>query len=462
MKYNSSMSTARYLPIAGGAALLAAAIGAIAMGWGEDSSTAQAATPDSVQVSNSLQPASGSAANVEVIQPTVDGLRRTTTQPAHIEPFERTDIHAKSSGYLSEVLVDIGDRVQKGQVIAKLWIPEMVQERAQKASLVDDARAAVEQAQAKIASASAAVGAAEANLAVARANIGADEADVAYRRAEHDRIAKLVETRAMNAAIMDEKRHWLRSAESAFEAANASEQSAAAGVTVSQAGKRQAEADLARSEAQLRVAEANLKHTEIMIDYAQIVAPYDGLITRRWVDSGDFVRSAHDVMTDPLFTIDRDDRLRVVFDIPESQSSQIRVDQPTSLVVDALKGRTFEGRVTRTAGVLDPKTRTLRAEVELESAETGLRPGMYGMITVVLADRPQAVLIPSESLRYEAGRPFVLCAANGVVERRAVTIGYSDSSTSEILSGIGPNDLVVANAKAQLRVGETVRIAQAP
>lgn len=423
---------------------------------------ALAANPPANRTSANSQAIATGGDQVAVVRPTVENLHRSTTQPAHIEPYERTEIYAKAAGYLSEVLVDIGDRVRKGQVLAKLWIPEMVQEHSQKSSMVDEARAAVEQAKASIASAVAAVSAAEAKLAVSHAMISEYEAEVAFRRAEHDRIEQLVASKSINEAVLEEKRHRLRSAESALAAARANVLSAQADVTVSQASQKQSEANLARADAQLKVAEANLKQTAILLEYANIVAPYDGLITRRWIASGDFVRSAASSMTEPLFTIDRDDRLRIVFDIPEAQSSLIHIDQPASLVVDALKGRAFEGRVTRTTGVLDTKTRTLRAEMELEGGNTGLRPGMYGMITVVLADQPQAVLVPSQSLRYDAGTPYVFCAIDGVVQKRAVTVGYSDSNVSEIIAGIGRNDVIVADSHIPLRTGETIRVAQSP
>lgn len=125
------------------------------------------------------------------------------------------------------------------------------------------------------------------------------------------------------------------------------------------------------------------------MDYAQVRAPFDGLIAKRWVDSGDFVASRESNSNEPLFTVVRVDKLRLVFDIPESQSTLIEVGQPTSMVVDALKGEKFHGRIVRTAGVLDRRTRTLRVEAELEEPNDKLRPGMFGMITVTFGSPEQ-------------------------------------------------------------------------
>ncbi len=441
-------------------ALIFTLAGLVLFDGSSDSNTARAANPGAVPGAFAQQVVVTDGHQIAVVNPKVENLHRTTTQPAHVEPYERTDIFAKAAGYISQVNVDIGDRVKKGQVLAQLWIPEMDQERLQKVSLVDDARAAVEQAKASIAAAAAAVGAPGAKLDVARAAIATHEAEVAFRSAEHKRIEDLVAKRSMNEAILDEKVHKLRSAESALAGARANIQSAEANVKVAQTHQLQAEANLARAKAQLKIAEANLKQTDVLMEYARIVAPYDGLITRRLVDSGDFVQSAVSSMTDPLFTVDRDERLRIVFDVPESQSSQVHIDQPASLVVDALKGRAFEGRVTRTTGVLDPRTRTLRGEVEMNGGSTGLRPGMYGMITVVLADHPQAVLVPAQSLRFDDGKPYVYSAGNGIINKRTVSVGFVDSDRAEILDGIGPSDLVVLDPTASIQHGDAVRLAK--
>jgi membrane fusion protein (multidrug efflux system) len=229
---------------------------------------------------------------------------------------------------------------------------------------------------------------------------------------------------------------------------------------VERARALEAQANLVHAEARLKVAQANLAHTEILIEYAQIRAPYDGIITRRWVDSGDFVTSAANSKSEPLFTVDRADKpLRIVFDVPENESSLIQLGQLAVLEVDALKGRSFDGRIKRTTGVLDPRTRTLRAEVELDGAESGLRPGLYGMITVTLAERPQALMVTTRCLRYENGQPFVFCAGKGVVEKRAVSVGYSDGIRTEIVDGIDASDLIVVESRSPIHPGDTVRVA---
>jgi RND family efflux transporter MFP subunit len=216
-------------------------------------------------------------------------------------------------------------------------------------------------------------------------------------------------------------------------------------VSVAESRNREAAADLTYAQSQLKLTEADREQTAILMQYAQVRAPYDGMIIRRWVDSGDFVTSAATTKTEPLFTVDRIDRLRIIFDLPESESGLAAVGQPVVMKVDALKGRTFRGRIQRTTGVLDARTRTLRAEAELDESQPGLKPGMYGMITVTLADVPNALMVPTQCLRFEGQSAIVYCLVHDAAERRVVELGYSDGSRTQITQGLGPGEQVLVD-----------------
>jgi RND family efflux transporter MFP subunit len=398
--------------------------------------------------------------HVTVVQPTVEDFRRVTTQPAHVEAFEQTDVFSKASGFVENVAVDIGDRFTKGQVLAKLWIPEMDQERERKQAGVEQARAAEGQAEARIVAAQAQATAAAAKLDEAKSLVAQQDAEVEFRRAEYERISQLVSKGSINAALQDEKLRQRQAAESALAAARASVRTAAANVEVAKAEIVRAKADLVHYQALRKVAEAELKQTEILIQYAEIRAPYDGTVIRRGVDTGDFVASASGGRSEhPLFSVVRVDKLRIHIDVPEAESSLIQIGQPAKLVVDAIKGRSFDGQVTRTAGALNTSTRTLRVEVELNRPDDLLRPGMFGELTITLAERHRAVLIPARCLRYEDRRPFVLCVENGVVTKHAVKLGFSDGTRAEIVSGLSADDQVVLESRFALRPGQTATAA---
>lgn len=321
-------------------------------------------------------------------RPALEGTRRTTSQPAHIVPYEQTDLHAKVSGFVAEVHVDIGDHVMKDQILATLWIPEMEQEHTRLAAVVEEARSAVDQAKASIAAGDAMVAAARAQVHEAEAKVAQHDAEVAFRKIEHERFVRLSSDAALNGSLVDEKLNQLRCAEAALAAAKAGTDTADAEVRVQEAKQLQAQADLANAQARLKVTEANYRRSEILLDYRQIRAPYPAVVARRLADTGDFVTAPSGNESEPLFVVARIDKLRIIADIPEAESSLVSIGQSVTLVVDAIDGRTFPGEIVRSAEVLDPRTRTLRIEASLAD-EHHLRPGMFGMLTVAVDARPK-------------------------------------------------------------------------
>lgn len=322
----------------------------------------------------------------------------TISAPAHVEPYERAEIFAKASGFVAVVHVDIGDEVKKGELLAELSIPEMEQELLQKQALVEQARAAIRQAeagvtsaQAKVVAARASVASAESQVSAASAQLEKHKADIAFAQSELSRITSLVSSRAVNAALQDEKEQQFRSARAALSSAEADVQSAQShalavesGIQVAEADLKQAQADLVYAQSQSKVAEAALAHMETLMEYARITAPFDGRISHRGIDTGDFVISAASskTMGGSLFTLNRIDRLRIVFDVPESSANRVQIGQQVELRVDSVKDGTFKGEIKRTTGELDQRTRTLRVEAEVNDDKSQLRPGMYGTIAV--------------------------------------------------------------------------------
>jgi multidrug resistance efflux pump len=318
-------------------------------------------------------------------------------QPAYVAAYEQTDLYAKVAGYL-EIFgqvqrpdgktgpVDIGDPVVKGQVLAVIAVPEMEQERVQKEALVAQAQAEVGQATAAVRGAEAMIEAKQAEVEEARSQVARYDADLAFRKAEHERIARLVRERAVQQGLEDEKLNQFRAAEAAKRASEASLMTADAEVRVEKAALVKAQADLVSAEARLIVARANLQHTVILLEYANIKAPYDGIVVRRTCERGTFVQSAASGKPEPLFTIARVDRLRIVSDVPESEAGLVTVGQPALFHTDGSRVQPLSGKVARLAGGLDSATRTMRVEVELDGPGPGLRPGMFGSLSILEPD----------------------------------------------------------------------------
>lgn len=315
----------------------------------------------------------------------------TISAPAQVEPYERADIFAKASGFVSAVYVDIGDTVKKGQLLAELSIPEMEQEHLQQKALVEQADATINQAEARVASAKAKVAASESQANAAKSQLEKHKADIAFAQSELSRITTLVDSRAVNASMKDEKQLQLRSAEASRASAQAVVQSAEAHIQVAQADQKQADADLVYAHSQRKVADASLAHTVALMQYAKIYAPFAGRISHRGIDTADFVISAASSRAkgDSLITLNRVGRFRIVFHIPESTATQIQIGQSVELKVDSIKAQKFTGEIKRTTGELDKQTRTLRVEAEVKDDKYRLLSGMFGTITLK-SNRPNA------------------------------------------------------------------------
>lgn len=412
------------------------------------------------------------AVKVKVIRPTRQHLKRTTTpQPAHVAAYEKTEMYAKVSGYLDsfgEVRgsdgkmrpLDIGDRVKKDQALARLSAPEMEQERLHKEALLDQARAEVGQAKASLAAAQALVDAAEARLEQTIANVGRYEADVAYRKGEYERYLTLVKQQAISADIADEQLNRYRAAEAALRAAKAAVATDRANIKAEVAGLAKAKANLTSAEAHVRVAQANLNHAAVLLNYATIKAPYDGVITRRVFDVGAFIQSASAGTPQPLFEIARVDRLRIVTLVEGADAGLVRHGQPAILQLNDYRGPPLAGKVARFADALAPESRSMRTEIELDAAMTLLRPGMFGSVTITVADVPDALLVPASVVVNDGGKPAVFVVEAGKVRRRDVELGLNDGVRVHVIGGLTGSVLVVADHRERLQEGQAVEVDQ--
>ncbi len=405
---------------------------------------------------------------VKVVRPAREQLKRQSTpQPATVGPYEKTDIYARVAGYLDEFgqikgadgkmrPVDIGDRVAKDQLLAKLSVPEMEQDRQQKAALVEQAKAELGQAEASLTAATAMVEAAKAKSDESTSHVARYEAELAFRKGEYDRYDTLVKERAVRQELADEKLNQYRAAGASHKAAQAALATDHANIEMEQAKLNKAKADVVSAKARLRVAQVNLEQTVIMLNFANIKAPYEGVITRRLVDTGAFVQSAATGNAEPLFTLARVDRLRIIADIPEAEAGLVKLGQTATLRVNAFHGQQLNGKVVRFADALDSGTRTMRTEVELDGPGMILRPGTFGSVTIILADLPDALMLPTSAVVADGGQAAVLIVEEGEARRREVELGLSEGGRVQVIGGLIGNEAVIADGKLSVHDGQAV------
>jgi RND family efflux transporter MFP subunit len=398
---------------------------------------------------------------VEVVRPQRATIRRSTEQPGQIEAYEETPIYAKIAGYVQKWNVDLGAKVKKGQVLAILSAPEIDAEADQKLSLVDEAQAKLAQAKASEDVARAKLASVQAKLAEAQAGIKRADADLELCRAQYKRIDQLVKDRAVNNSVLDEARNKLGSSESAREEMSAHVKTAEADVLESKAMLEKAQSDVTAATASVKVARHDARRIQVLRDYETIVAPYDGVITRRHVDVGDLTEPGNHGGS--LFTIDRDDIVRIVVSVPEMYATEVDIGDRALIRLQAIAGKEFEGTVTRTSWTLDSKTRTLRAEIDIKNPTGTLRPGLYAYVTIIVDEHKGALCVPSTALVKEDSKTFCVVVANGKAKRTPVVLGLDDGTRAEIISGLtGDEDIVKAYASSLVQDQAVQIIAQPP
>ena len=218
------------------------------------------------------------------------------------------------------------------------------------------------------------------------------------------------------------------------------------------------------AEARLAVAEATLKQNETLLRYSKIVAPFDGIVTMRYVDTGAFVPAATasgNPAAAAIVTLMDYTTIRAQAAVPEIEAARVQIDQPVVLTTDSLPGKTFRGTVTRHTGALDERTRSLLIEADFPNADLTLRPGMYASIKIGVEQHRNTLLVPAAALVREKAAGFLFTFADGKATRVPVKYGFNDGTNVEILDGIQENARVIIPGKATLVSGQAVKAVEA-
>jgi RND family efflux transporter MFP subunit len=216
--------------------------------------------------------------------------------------------------------------------------------------------------------------------------------------------------------------------------------------------------------ARLAVAEATLRQNAALLAYGRIAVPFAGVVTARHVDPGAFVPAATagaNPVAAAIVSIADYSVVRAIVAVPEVESARVAVGQPLLLTTDALPGRVFRALVSRQAGALDERTRTLTVEADLPNADGALRPGMYVNARIGVELHRDALLVPSAALVREKAAGFLFLFADGKASRVPVKYGFNDGTSVEILEGIAANVRVIIPGKATLAPGQSVTAVEA-
>ena len=350
-------------------------------------------------------------------------LENNLVLSAEFRPFQEVDVMAKVAGYVRAINVDIGSHVGQNAVLATLEVPE----------IQDD-----------LAKAKAGVAAAEANIATAeagvqRANAGATIAELSFQR------IRSVATRDKGLVPKQD----IDVAQSKQLEGDAQLASAASSLESAQQSKVEAKAEYSRAGA--------------MAQYATIRAPFAGVVTKRYANTGSMIQAGISSQTQamPVVRLAQNNVLRLSLPVPVSAVADIRDGQTVDVNVTST-GRHLEGKIARYADAVQMATRTMDTEVDVPNADGSLVPGMYAEVHLHLADRPAALSVPLDAvdgLGTSVQQAYVV--RDGVVHLVTVKVGLQTPDRLEILSGLQRGDKVVVGRHTGLSDGEKVDARQA-
>ncbi|MBV8309601.1 MAG: efflux RND transporter periplasmic adaptor subunit [Planctomycetaceae bacterium] len=381
---------------------------------------------------------------VQVINPTVRNIVRVVGQPSFIESYERTSIYPKPTAYIQNWIVDIGDKVKKGDVLAILFAPELIEEYGTKQAnvVLDQQRIALAKEVVEVAKAD--VAAAVARVKEAEEILDKYQAEVERWDIEVKRLQREAERGVVDPRVLLESTNQLKSSTAARDKAMATIKRAKAELLSAQATLAKAEVDVRVAEADLKVAESEERYAKAWVDYLTLTAPFDGLITARNANTYDFVLpttgdpTAFYLSPDispggaaPIYVVDRTDIVRIFVDVPEQDANYVHIGSKATVLAKAYRDQPIPGTVTRISWALNMKSRTLRAEIDLPNPGSQLLPGMYAYGKVII-ERPGVRALPLAALTHSGDQTFCWIYDNGHAVRTEIRTGVSDREWIEV------------------------------
>lgn len=220
--------------------------------------------------------------------------------------------------------------------------------------------------------------------------------------------------------------------------------------------------DTAKSK--VAMAKANLQRADTLLNFCRITAPFNGVVTKRYVDPGAFVPAAtagSSAQSAALLTLTDFETVRVQIAVPELEVSRVKKGLPVKVVVEGLPGKTFDGTVSRFSPALDDATKTMLAEVDIKNADYSLRPGMYAIAKISIEKHSDVLLLPVEGVLIEKSGPSVFMVDAGKARKVPVKIGFNDGAFIEVVEGLQASDSVIAVGKMPLANGQAVHVTEA-
>jgi RND family efflux transporter MFP subunit len=349
-------------------------------------------------------------------------LSHDLTLTAEFRPFQEVEVMAKVAGYVKTIYVDVGDRVRQNQPLATLEVPEMIDDRARAQAGIDRSLAEV-----------------------ARAKDQLQQAESSHNIA-HLSYSRLFDVSKQKPGLV---------AQQEIDDARGKD-------LVAEAQISGAKSNLTAAEQQVAVNRAELQKINTMFEYTKVLAPFAGVVTKRYADTGSMIQAgtASQTQAMPLIRLSENSLLRLIVPVPESAVPTVHIGQQVAVRVPTLN-RDFAGRVARFDGKVTMATRTMDTEVDVPNADLILIPGMYAEVHLTLSRKNGALAVPVTAVdvasdKANSGTVAVVTSDNKV-DIRQVELGLETATEVEVRSGLADGDLVVVGSRSGLKTGQEVR-----
>ena len=210
-------------------------------------------------------------------------------------------------------------------------------------------------------------------------------------------------------------------------------------------------------QAAIATAKAEVERYDTLLNYTRIVAPFDGVITKRYVDPGALVQAGTSSdRSMPLLRISDNYHLRLDFPVSVEYVKEVRVGDSVTVRVDSLAGKTFSGKIVRFQNEVNDETRTMITEIELENPDLEIIPGMYAVALFKFGERQNALSIPIQAVKNPRTPVVNVVNANHEIEERKVKLGVEMADKYEVLDGLKEGEMVVTSSEGKIHAGQKV------
>jgi len=380
-------------------------------------------------------------------------VQRSVETVGSVVAWQETVVKTEQPGTIAKLLVDLGDAVTTGKILAEYDAREFQFSVDQADADLLSARQSYARAQASLSSSEAALRRSRDGLSALDAEVARNQSQMEWAKSELDRTQELFRKELIAQRDVDNARNG-------YNTAMASLQVAVNVRSLHPDQVRMAEAQLDFDRAALRVAEAEVTRRDAMLGIMRkrlgdttIRAPFGGQIAKRHVNAGEYVKE-----NTPVFSLVALDPLKYTGTVSERFSPELKVGQRLELSVDAYPGQTFTGQVTRLSPAVEVQTRSLALEGRVANGDNRLRPGFFAKGVALTRLDATAAFVPAEAVVYFVGVSKVFVVGDGKVAERIVRAGSRQGALVEILDGVKPGETVAVTNLSQLFNGAPVTL----